>query len=266
MRVKIPAGELLTYIEIKDGVLRYTKRIPNCRMEAGDAVTVAQCNGKPHYQIMSVIYDPRKLIQAVQNQDPTYLIERSAKPKRITARDLEMYEMLKRGETYVDVGARYDLSRQRVKQIINKLSSNGYAIDTLQTRRDRRAGFVAEVQQSKYGDNYKAIMANPQLFAYMKHRLSTKRSHALANGIEFDITISDIYPLPEVCPVLGIPIEYGVHHHAADNTLSIDRIDPNKGYVKGNVIAVSMRANRIKNDATIEELYKIADFYSKLTT
>jgi DNA-binding NarL/FixJ family response regulator len=120
MRAKIPARELLTYIEIKDGVLCYAKKIPHCHMEAGDAVTVTQCNGKPHYQISGAIYNPRKLIQAVQNQDPTYLIEKSAKPKRITARDLEMYEMLKRGDTYVDVGARYDLSRQRVKQIINK--------------------------------------------------------------------------------------------------------------------------------------------------
>ena len=37
-----------------------------------------------------------------------------------------------------------------------------------------------------------------------------------------------------------------------DLTPSIDRIDPKKVYVKDNIIVVSMRANRIKTDATID--------------
>jgi len=49
-----------------------------------------------------------------------------------------------------------------------------------------------------------------------------------------------------------------------DLTPSIDRIDPKKGYVKDNIIVVSMRANRIKNDATVDEIRKVADFYEKL--
>jgi hypothetical protein len=49
-----------------------------------------------------------------------------------------------------------------------------------------------------------------------------------------------------------------------DLTPSIDRIDPKKGYVKENIIVVSMKANRIKTDATIDEIRKVADFYEKL--
>ena len=49
-----------------------------------------------------------------------------------------------------------------------------------------------------------------------------------------------------------------------DLTPSIDRIDPKKGYVKDNIIVVSMRANRIENDATVDEIRKVADFYEKL--
>mgnify|MGYP006166398807 FL=1 len=37
-----------------------------------------------------------------------------------------------------------------------------------------------------------------------------------------------------------------------------------KGYVKDNIIVVSMRANRIKSDATVDEIRKVADFYEKL--
>ena len=37
-----------------------------------------------------------------------------------------------------------------------------------------------------------------------------------------------------------------------------------KGYVKENILVVSMKANRIKTDATVEEIRKVADFYEKL--
>jgi len=49
-----------------------------------------------------------------------------------------------------------------------------------------------------------------------------------------------------------------------DLTKSIDRIDPRKGYVKDNIIVVSMRTNRIKTDATVDEIRRVADFYEKL--
>jgi hypothetical protein len=34
--------------------------------------------------------------------------------------------------------------------------------------------------------------------------------------------------------------------------------------VKGNVVVISSRANRLKNNATPEELFAIAEFYKKL--
>lgn len=40
----------------------------------------------------------------------------------------------------------------------------------------------------------------------------------------------------------------------------LDRLVPSKGYVKGNVRWISRRANRIKSDATIDELKKILKY------
>ena len=43
-------------------------------------------------------------------------------------------------------------------------------------------------------------------------------------------------------------------------TPSLDRIIPELGYVKENVVVVCGACNRRKNDATPEQLYAIADF------
>ena len=45
---------------------------------------------------------------------------------------------------------------------------------------------------------------------------------------------------------------------------SLDRIIPELGYVKGNVVFISMRANSIKQDATEQELYLVADWLYKI--
>ncbi|WP_145960516.1 hypothetical protein [Novosphingobium meiothermophilum] len=46
------------------------------------------------------------------------------------------------------------------------------------------------------------------------------------------------------------------------NSPSLDRIEPELGYVPGNTIVISNRANRLKSDATIDELRAIASFYA----
>jgi hypothetical protein len=39
---------------------------------------------------------------------------------------------------------------------------------------------------------------------------------------------------------------------------TLDRIDNSKGYIVGNVWVISMRANRLKSDATVDELMMLA--------
>ena len=94
----------------------------------------------------------------------------------------------------------------------------------------------------------------------MKMVRAAKTRAAIAK-VPFSLTADDIV-IPHVCPALGIPLIVG-QEQATDNSPSLDRVLPLLGYVAGNVIVISNRANRIKNNATIPELRAIADFFEK---
>jgi len=70
----------------------------------------------------------------------------------------------------------------------------------------------------------------------------------------------DIIPLlVDVCPILEVPLNYspvGFKQKTPPNHASLDKIDPSKGYVVGNLQVISKKANAMKSDATLEELRK----------
>ena len=63
--------------------------------------------------------------------------------------------------------------------------------------------------------------------------------------------------LPDLCPVLGVRLRYG---GTGDTAASLDRHDPTKTYIYGNVSVISLRANRIKHNATAAELAAVAAY------
>ncbi len=91
-----------------------------------------------------------------------------------------------------------------------------------------------------------------------RYMLNAARSRAKRVGIPFDLSIKDIH-IPDTCPVLGIPLFHGVRNNPHSPTL--DRVDNDIGYLKGNVVVVSQRANKLKSDATVAELKALASFY-----
>ena len=97
-----------------------------------------------------------------------------------------------------------------------------------------------------------------------KHRYPEKtilkeiRSKCKRFGIPFDLELCDII-IPKFCPILDIEL-----HKASGRSFecspSVDRIDPNKGYTKGNIMIISHRANTIKSNGTAEEHEKVAKY------
>lgn len=113
---------------------------------------------------------------------------------------------------------------------------------------------------------------NPEAFRARKNKSYHKniakkivwlaKTRAKKKGLEFDLKSEDIV-VPDVCPVFGMTLIGG--GGLRDNIPTLDRIDNAKGYVRGNVIVVSWRANRLKCDATSKELRVLADFYGSLS-
>lgn len=92
---------------------------------------------------------------------------------------------------------------------------------------------------------------------------SRKKYECAKKKIMFDLEPIDFVP-PETCPALGIPLLYSDGRKLTWNSPSLDRIDPDLGYVKGNIIIVSHLANSIKNNASPSQILKVAQFYLDL--
>jgi hypothetical protein len=91
------------------------------------------------------------------------------------------------------------------------------------------------------------------------------RSRAKKNKLPFNLTIEYLESIAtEECPIFKVPFQWGQsglgRGVTKENCPTLDRILPHKGYVIGNVAFLSHRANRIKDNASMEEMYKIADW------
>ena len=100
---------------------------------------------------------------------------------------------------------------------------------------------------------------------HLKRYLNNARCRARRDNLPFDITHEYLESIAtDECPVYGIVFEWGPSKlgkgYTKENCPTLDRIVPEKGYVKGNVAFISYKANRIKDNGTMQDHYAIADW------
>lgn len=79
-----------------------------------------------------------------------------------------------------------------------------------------------------------------------------------SQNLDFNISIDylkQIYPQNNMCPCFNVPMIHNTIY-----TPTLDRINPNMGYVCGNVQFISNRANILKNNANADEINKIINY------
>lgn len=124
-------------------------------------------------------------------------------------------------------------------------------------------------QTDKVKNLYKSENYKKNKLIYRKNRENEDRRHQMLNrsrnrakklNMDFNLSLEDI-AIPKYCPILEIELctkPYGERGGKGggfrENAPSIDRIDNLKGYIKGNVQVISMKANAMKYSASKNEL------------
>jgi len=95
-----------------------------------------------------------------------------------------------------------------------------------------------------------------------KAKVTLLKAKALRSNLPFDLDEQWFQNNNQIfCPVLGIRLNQGDRNSVS----SVDRIIPELGYVKENCRIISMKANMLKNNATVEELEKIIQYMKNNT-
>lgn len=157
----------------------------------------------------------------------------------------EINEMIEMKVPMDEIGEKYGVSRQRIYQVLRSFGLKSYI----------------ERKRSRYGFSPKKLWLDRVLMA---KKVPVAERHKILEVLE----------LPDVCPMLGFELKYvsgrakgdgeGGWSGRRDDSPSIDQIEPRKGYVLGNIQVVSWRANRLKSDATPDELLKIGHYMKSL--
>jgi len=146
---------------------------------------------------------------------------------------------LKEGKTLKEIGFFYGVSKQRLYQVIEFFN-----IETPERKRKN--------QKRTWDNKCKWV------WKMLTHKFPLMPKHE-------KLELLEKLKAPDCCPVLGIPLNYNLKGNRTDEgSPSIDKIIPQKEYTKENIIIISWKANRIKNNGTPEDHYKIWNFYKNL--
>ena len=124
--------------------------------------------------------------------------------------------------------------------------------------------FVCYHNYSFDGEYFNEQWASPKRWhrLHVSQAVASARKRAKKFSLPFEITVDDavkIFPKDNKCPALGMEMIWGLEK-SRFHSPSLDRIEPRKGYVLGNICWISFRANIIKNDASADEILKVGNF------
>ncbi len=146
----------------------------------------------------------------------------------------------------------YERNKERLRE-----TSKKYYQTNKEKIRERRKETYLGIKDKKNAKLLDFRIRNPELVL-----IKSAKERAKKYGYSFNLTREDVH-IPEYCPLLGLKLESQIGKgKSTDCSPTLDKIIPEKGYVKGNVWVVSMKANRMKNDSSLEEMKLLVENWS----
>ncbi|CAB4167489.1 hypothetical protein UFOVP858_35 [uncultured Caudovirales phage] len=111
----------------------------------------------------------------------------------------------------------------------------------------------------RYYENRRAVVAVDPKPQWVTYAMSNAKRRSKEIGVEYSLTREEITAVfPDMCPLLGTPFVFSQGKTLPESP-SLDRKDSSKGYTPDNIWVISAKANRIKSDATTDEITMVAD-------
>lgn len=147
----------------------------------------------------------------------------------------------------------------KITKPLNEFYSNGIYHDGTICYRARCKACVNLVLASKSKQVYKTKAekrsASPKNFIAGVHNHACKRKLHLGFNVDCDYLNELYYKQNGKCAITGVVMTYLAGHGRTKTNISLDRIDSNKGYVKGNVHLVCDLINTMKSNMPLGEFY-----------
>ena len=97
---------------------------------------------------------------------------------------------------------------------------------------------------------------------WLPRTLQGAKRRAREQSCAFSLTLPYLISIwTATCPIFGVEMTFDNRgKHNPDNQATLDKIDPAKGYIEGNVMFISNLANRIKDKANSTQIRRVADW------
>lgn len=145
------------------------------------------------------------------------------------------------------------------KKQLNEFYKNGCFDDGLPKYRSTCKSCILIKSTDKFKISYSEKLKKKH--SSYKNYISTLLNHSSKRNKEYNIDIQYVLDLYEkqngLCNISGIKMTYD--YGSKSTNISIDRIDSNFGYIKGNVQLVCYIANIMKNNFSINEFISICE-------
>lgn len=172
----------------------------------------------------------------------------------------KIIELAKTGKyTQKKLADRFGLSKTRVNGILKDAKVSTVKIRIKKTEEEKERECI-----ERYGIGRREFEGIDRRLRNKLYRLLTntrmraRRKNWMENTLKFCDILNEYRKTEGRCPVFQTPFE-----DRGERVASIDRIDNEKGYTPENIQMISWRANRIKHNASIEEIEQLLNFLKK---